>query len=80
MTKSNEILSFSAKKKEVTETNSCSCGSRYQNHPKGDPCSKTVFQCHIRCEGDKTFIVPGNCPVCNAALEQVAELQQYYYL
>ncbi|HZK61240.1 MAG TPA: heavy metal-binding domain-containing protein [Anaerovoracaceae bacterium] len=62
------------------ETHSCSCGGRYQNHQAGDPYSKTVFQCPMKCEGNKTYNVPGNCPVCNMHLEQVTEVHQQYYL
>ena len=80
MTKSNKTLIGSAEKNEVKGTNLCSCGSQYQKYPKRDPYSKTVFQCPVKCEGDKTFIIRGNCPVCNAVLVLVAEVQQLYYL
>lgn len=80
MTKPGEILSESGQKNEMQETPSCSCGDRYQNHQISDTHSKTVFQCPVKCEGNKTYNVPGNCPVCNKHLEQVAEVHQQYYL
>jgi hypothetical protein len=80
MTKSSEILSGSGQKNEMPESPLCSCGDRYQNHQIGDPYSKTVFKCPMKCEGDKTYNVPGNCPVCNMKLEQVTEVHQHYYL
>ena len=79
MTKHDEILSGSGQKNE-NETFSCNCGGRYQNHQESDPFSKTVFQCPLKCEGNKTYNVPGNCPVCNRHLEQVTEVHQQYYL
>ncbi len=76
----NEILSGSGQKDDMHETHSCNCGGRYQNHQKGDSYSKTVFYCPVKCEGDKTYDVAGNCPVCNIQLERTAEVQQHYYL
>ena len=64
---------------QMQETHSCSCGDRYQNHPVRDPYSKTVFQCALKCEGDKTYNASGNCPVCNINLEQITELHQRYF-
>jgi len=80
MTKPDEILSGSVQKNGMEEIHSCSCGGRYQNHQVGDPYSKTVFQCPLKCEGNKTYNVPGNCPVCNRHLEQITEVHQQYYL
>ena len=80
MTMTSEILSGSGQKDEIQKTHSWSCGGSYQNHQKGDPFSKTVFQCPMKCERNKTYNAPGNCPVCNMRLEQVNEIQQQYYL
>ena len=78
MTKLNEVFEGSDQKNEIHETLSCSCG--HQNHQERDSCAKTVFHCPVNCEGDKTYNVAGNCPVCNMQLDQVAEIQQQYYL
>ncbi|NOY36208.1 MAG: hypothetical protein GXO83_01375 [Chlorobi bacterium] len=29
---------------------------------------KTVYQCTMKCEGDKVYDQPGNCPKCNMNL------------
>lgn len=29
------------------------------------------YQCPMKCEGDKTYSVPGECPVCNMELEKI---------
>ena len=80
MTKLNEIICGSGKGREIKGTNLRNFSSRYQNHPGREPYSKTVFQCPLKCEGNKTFMIPGTCRVCNVTLEQVAELHQNYYL
>ena len=80
MTKLIEVLEGSDQKNEMQETHSCCCGGGNQNHQMSNPESKIVYQCPMKCEGDKTYNVPGNCPVCNMHLEKVAEVRQQYYL
>jgi hypothetical protein len=29
------------------------------------------YQCPMKCEGDKTYNQPGNCPVCNMKLAAI---------
>ncbi len=29
------------------------------------------YYCPMRCEGDKTYSLPGNCPVCGMTLKQL---------
>ena len=65
---------------ENKESHPCCCGGGHPNHQVGEPYSKTVFQCPLKCEGDKTYNVPGKCPVCNQSLEQVTEVEQHFYL
>jgi|GEM_PF-1826709 len=31
----------------------------------------TKYQCPMKCEGDKLYNAPGNCPVCNMKLAPV---------
>lgn len=33
--------------------------------------AKTVYQCPMKCEDNKTYNAPGNCPVCNMKLVAV---------
>lgn len=35
--------------------------------------SETRYGCPMRCEGDKTYDQPGNCPVCNMKLVPVGK-------
>lgn len=65
---------------EAKESHPRSCEGGHPHHQENDPCIKSVFQCPVKCEGDKTYIVPGNCPVCNMNLEQTDEVQEQYYL
>lgn len=32
---------------------------------------KAAYQCPMKCEGDKTYDKPGQCPKCNMDLEKV---------
>lgn len=32
---------------------------------------QTLYQCPMKCEGEKTYDVPGNCPHCNMKLVPV---------
>ena len=40
-----------------------SCSSNNKNE-------KTVYQCPMECEGDKTYDKEGTCPVCEMELEE----------
>ena len=35
--------------------------------------SKAYYQCPMKCEGNKIYNEPGNCPVCNMHLVPVKE-------
>lgn len=32
---------------------------------------KNTFHCPMKCEGEKTYDSPGNCPVCNMRLVEI---------
>ena len=38
---------------------------------EGGHMSNAKYQCPMKCEGDKTYDRPGNCPVCNMKLMPV---------
>lgn len=40
-----------------------------QNSEKGS--NQIVYQCPMKCEGDKTYSVEGNCPVCKMKITEV---------
>jgi hypothetical protein len=71
MEKLREISTGFAGKTEKSATYSCCSGNVHQ--PKGldTSNSKTVYQCPMKCEGDKTYDNPGICPVCNMRLMPV---------
>ena len=53
-------------------------GSQYSIHEPGEHIDAEnkifnssevgMYQCPMKCEGDKTYHEPGNCPVCNMKL------------
>ncbi len=59
---------------ELHETPLYFSGSGHEQQPEGNPRPKSVYQCPMKCEGDKTYNAPGNCPVCNMHLEPVIEI------
>ena len=44
-------------------------GQSHESHVQ----SGSEYICPMRCEGDKTYPQPGNCPVCNMELQLVAD-------
>ena len=68
MNKSNEIISGTDKKNDA---NSCYSVSGNQKHGESSVNLSTVYQCPMKCEGDKTYKTPGSCSVCNMYLKQV---------
>lgn len=41
-------------------------------HPENEEKKGEKYQCPMKCEGDKVYNEPGNCPVCNMKLMPVA--------
>ena len=37
----------------------------------------TVYQCPMKCEGDKTYYKPGYCPVCNMYLKPIDSTEKF---
>ena len=60
-------------------------GSKYSLHEPGEHIDAEnkifntselgLYQCPMKCEGDKTYNEPGNCPVCNMKLMPVEQLE-----
>ena len=46
---------------------------KHQHHHahNGDNQTATRYQCPMKCEGEKTYEKPGDCPVCNMHLAPV---------
>ena len=56
---------------QKNENHSCCGGSGHQHHEVNSVNSGKGYQCPMKCEGDKTYTAPGNCPVCNMHLASV---------
>jgi hypothetical protein len=39
--------------------------------------ANAVFQCPMKCEGEKVYDKPGQCPVCNMDLEEVDAKEEH---
>lgn len=37
----------------------------------------TQYQCPMKCEGEKTYDKPGQCPKCNMDLQKVEEMHEH---
>jgi transcription initiation factor IIE alpha subunit len=54
-----------------------SCGNKTSESKKENTTTEqtenAMYQCPMKCEGDKTYDKPGSCPVCNMDLQLVEE-------
>jgi Cu2+-exporting ATPase len=52
---------------------------KHESSPKdGDEHQRQAkYQCPMKCEGDKTYDEPGNCPVCNMKLALVSDTNSH---
>lgn len=50
-----------------------SCGSHTSesNMEKTEQSENAMYQCPMKCEGEKMYDKPGQCPVCNMDLKEV---------
>ena len=50
-----------------------SCGSNTSENKteKIEQTENAMYQCPMKCEGEKMYDKPGQCPVCNMDLEKV---------
>ncbi|WP_291097695.1 MULTISPECIES: heavy metal-binding domain-containing protein [unclassified Flavobacterium] len=68
MNKSNEVFAGSDQK---SENHSCCGGNSHQHLEVSNVDSGKEYQCPMKCEGEKTYKAPGNCPVCNMHLAPI---------
>lgn len=47
-----------------------SCGSKTSQN-KTEQTANAMYQCPMKCEGEKMYDKPGSCPVCNMDLKKV---------
>lgn len=72
MEKLRNLLAAFAGKSETLDTHSCCSGNVHQHKGLDTSNLKTVYQCPMKCEGNKTYDAPGKCPVCNMHLAPVS--------
>jgi len=58
---------------DKTEPVSNCCGGNGHMHHKDGSNANEVYLCPMKCEGNKTYDKPGNCPVCNMHLVAILE-------
>ncbi len=61
-----EILA--RKKRKMNVTHSDTNEHRHHHAQSGNNQTETRYQCPMKCEGEKTYEKPGDCPVCNMHL------------
>ncbi|HKJ41736.1 MAG TPA: heavy metal-binding domain-containing protein [Sunxiuqinia sp.] len=69
-----EIFTGFGQKNEMRETAPCCGGSGHAHHHEHHETKSeagTIYQCPMKCEGDKTYDAPGKCPVCGMYLAPV---------
>lgn len=62
----------------ITATFFISCqgdnqGNKEDESAAGQHASEGIFQCPMKCEGDKTYATAGKCPDCGMDLEKTNE-------
>jgi len=64
-----EILAGKKRKMNVSHSDA----NEHQHHHthNGNNPTGTRYQCPMKCEGEKTYEKPGDCPVCNMHLAPV---------
>jgi len=57
-----------------------SCGSNVSenNTEKTEQTANAMYQCTMKCEGEKMYDKPGQCPVCNMDLEKVEASHEHH--
>ncbi len=64
-----EILA--AKRRKLSATHSEVEEHRHHHEHHGNTQTETRYQCPMKCEGEKTYNEPGDCPICNMHLAPV---------
>ena len=50
-----------------------SCFTAINAQSTKTPADSVVYQCPMKCEGDKTYDKAGKCPICNMSLKAIAK-------
>ena len=73
--KLKELFTGFGKTAAKQEVHSC-CGEHGHSHTHEHTShsgSETIYQCPMKCEGEKTYDAPGRCPVCGMFLKPVKD-------
>ncbi|MBI2280399.1 MAG: hypothetical protein HYU68_06880 [Bacteroidetes bacterium] len=58
-----------------------SCGSKTSENNAENTTTEQIenvkYQCPMKCEGEKTYDKPGQCPKCNMDLEQIEKNHEH---
>ncbi len=57
-----------------------SCGNssnEKSNSNASEQVETAMYQCPMKCEGEKTYDKPGQCPKCNMDLQKVEEMHEH---
>ena len=58
-----------------------SCGSGNSESKSDNPATEQTanakYQCPMKCEGEKTYDKPGQCPVCNMDLKKLKDTHEH---
>ena len=73
MIQSDETNSESGSKSKTPKSHSGHEGNESTHKSENNSQSKTVYQCPMKCEGEKTYPDSGICPICNMHLAPVGE-------
>ena len=57
-----------------------SCGSKTSESKteKTEQMANAMYQCPMKCEGEKMYDKPGQCPVCNMDLQKVEGTHEHH--
>ena len=59
-----------------------SCGSKTSESKKENTTTEqtanVMYQCPMKCEGEKMYDKPGQCPKCNMDLQKVEEMDEQH--
>lgn len=59
-----------------------SCGNKTSESKKENTTTEqtanVMYQCPMKCEGEKMYDKPGSCPVCNMDLEKVEGTHEHH--
>ena len=55
----------------------CNDSNENKQHNEHEHHSETVYQCPMKCEGDKTYDEAGSCPVCGMDMKKVESKHEH---